>query len=324
VEFQLPDGTPITNTGVIPGGDSQEVIVVVTPPADEAPGDTPVQVEVVSPTSGQGDTLTNQVTVNEIVDVAFTTDQTIQVAPGGIADIPHVLTNEGNIAITEGGLSDAGGFDTFSGTIFWDVNEDGVVDGGDVVIDNILDITNGIPVGESVSLIHRVQVPSNGAIGISETETLTLEDSLNAPNETDPGTVTDSDLSDNSVTDTVIIVSGDLTLVKMQAVDPACDGTLAGAFDTAEVQAEPGQCIRYQITANNTGTADAAAVTIQDTVPGFTTLTECAGSCEVAVTPASSTVTHPAEGAGGPLESSHGTLLPGAPATLEFTVKIDE
>jgi len=321
VEFQLPDGTPVTNTGVIPGGGTQDVIVVVTPPADEVPGDTPVQVSVTSPTSGQGDTLTNEVTVNEIVDLALTTDQTVQVAPGGVVDVPHVLTNEGNIAITEGSiLPDAtGGFDTFSGTVFWDVNGDGVVDAGDVVVDNIDDIAGGVAPGDTVALIHRVQVPSNGAIGVSETETLTLSSSLNG------GTKTDSDTSDNVVSDTVIIVSGDLTLVKMQAVDPSCDGSIAGSFVTADVQAKPGQCIRYQITANNTGTADADVVTIKDTVPGFTTLTECGGACSVAVSPAGSSVTiQPVEGAGGPLESAHGTLIPGAPATLEFTVKIDE
>lgn len=320
VEFQLPDGTPVTNTGVIPGGGSQDIIVLVTPPVDEVPGVTPVQVEVVSPTSGQGDTLTNAVEVNEIVDVALTTDQTVQVAPGGIADIPHVLTNEGNIAITEGALTPAatGGFDTFSGTVFWDVNGNGEVDATDVVVDNIDDIGSIAP-GDTVALIHRVQVPSNGAIGVSETETLTLDTSLNG------GTKTDSDASDNSVTDTVIIVSGDLTLVKMQAVDPACNGSIVGSFVTADVEAEPGQCIRYQITANNTGTADADVVTIKDIVPGFTTLTECGGLCDVAVTPAGASVTtQPAEGTGGPLESAHGTLIPGAPATLEFTVKIDE
>jgi len=319
VEFQLPDGTPVTNTGVIPGGGTQDIIVVVTPPADEVPGDTPVQVEVSSPTSGQSDTLTNEITVNEIVDVALTTDQTVQVAPGGIADVPHVLTNEGNITITEGALTPeaTGGFDTFSGTIFWDVNGDGEVDAGDIVVDNIDDINGGLGLapGETVALIHRVQVPSNGAIGVSETETLTLDASLNN------GTKTDSDTGDNAVSDTVIIVSGDLTLVKMQAVDPGCNGSIVGSFVTADVQAEPGQCIRYQITANNTGTADADVVTIKDTVPGFTTLTDCGGSCAIAVTPAgSSVVTQP----DGSLESTHGTLIPGAPATLEFTVEIDQ
>ena len=316
VEFQLPDGTPVTNTGVIPGGGSQDIIVVVTPPADEVPGDMPVQVEVTSPTSGQSDTITNEVTVNEIVDIALTTDQTVQVAPGGIGDIPHVLTNDGNITITEGALTPetTGGFDTFSGTVFWDVNGDGEVDANDIVIDNINDITDGIEPGESIALIHRVQVPSNGAIGVSETETLTLSSSLN------DGTKTDGDTSDNAVTDTVIIVSGDLTLVKMQAVDPGCNGTIVGSFVTADVQAEPGQCIRYQITANNTGTADADLVTIKDIVPGFTTLTDCGGACAIATTPTGSN----ASVVGDTLESTHGTLIPGAPATLEFTVQIDE
>ena len=319
VEFQLPDGTPITNSGVIPGGGSQDVVVIVTPPAGSAPGTTPVQVAIVSPTSGQGDTITNVVEVNQIVDVSLTTDQSIQIASGGIADIPHVLTNEGNVAIIAGAILPTGDFDTFTGTLFWDVNNDGVVDPGDVVIDNIGDITGGLAPGATVSLLHRVQVPSNGAIGLSEAETLTVATSLNG------GALTDGDTSDNAVTDTVTVVSGDLTLVKMQAVDPACNGTLAAAFSAQDVQAEPGQCIRYKITADNTGTQDADVVTIKDTIPGFTSLFSCGGSCDVAMTPAGSTVTPGlSDGYTGALESSHGTLLPGAPATLEFTVKIDE
>ncbi len=321
VEFRLPDGTPVNNTGVVPGGGTQDVRVIVTPPANEAPGVTPVQVEVTSPTSGRGDTITNNVSVNEIVDIAFATDQNVQVAPGGVADIPHVLTNEGNVTITEGAFTTdpAGGFSTFSGTIFFDANDDGVVDAADSVITNISDIPGGIAPGATLSIIHRVQVPSSGAIGLGESETLTLSSSFNS------GAVTDRDLSDNEVTDTVVIVSGDLTLIKLQAVDPACNGSLSGSFISTDVRAEPGQCIRYRITANNTGTADADDVTIQDTVPGFTTLTECGGSCSISLSPAGSTITsRPAEGAGGSLETLHGTLIPGAPATLEFTVRIDE
>ncbi len=330
VRFELPDGTPVTNTGVIPGGGSQDIVVIVTPPADALPGDTPIEVSVQSPTTGQGDTLTNQVTVNTIADVDLSTDQTVQGAPGGVVDIPHTLTNEGNVAITEGGILPAGGFSTFSGTLFWDVNGDRTLDAGDIPIDNIADVTGGLPVGGAIELIHRVQLPSNGAIGYGETETLTLESGLNAPDESSAGTLTDVDPSNNAVSDTVVIFSGDMTLTKRQALDAACDGgEPASAFTAADINAKPGECIRYEITASNTGTADANTVTIRDTVPGFTTLTECPGGggnqCAVVVTPAGSTiVSQPPEGAGGALESTHGTLLPGAPAVLSFTVKIDE
>lgn len=317
VEFQLPDGTPVTNTGSIPGTSSQQITVVVTPPAGSPPIDQPVTVSVLSPSTGQGDTLTNAVVVNEIVDLSITPDQTVQIAPGGIADIPHTLLNDSNIAITEGAISVAG-FTSFNGTLYHDVNDDGQVDSGDVIIDNVDDIGSIAP-GASVPLLLRVQVPSTGTVGLSESETISVATSLNS------GSKTDGDTTDNSVTDTVIIVAGDLTLQKEQALDVLCDGT-TGAFGTAQLQAEPGQCVRYRITANNSGTNNAGSVTIRDTVPGYTTFTECTGSaCSAAVTPAGSTVTvQPAEGATGAMESTHGTLLPGQPATLEFTVKVNE
>jgi len=330
VRFELPDGTPITNTGVIPGNGQQNIVVVVTPPADALPGDTPVQVAVVSPTSGQGDTLTDTVTVNQIIDVSLTTDQAVQGAPGGVIDVPHVLTNEGNVAITEGAIGPVGTFSTFAGALFWDVNGDRVLDGGDVVIDNIADVTGGLPVGGIISVIHRIQVPSNGAVGYSETETLTLETALNGPDEATAGTAIDSDPSNNSVDDTVVVFSGDMVLSKKQALDADCNGgEPASAFTAGNVSAKPGQCIRYEITASNTGTDNASTVTIRDTVPAYTTLTECpsggSSQCAVIVSPGGSSVTaQPAEGNGGSLESTHGTLIPGAPASLSFTVKIDE
>lgn len=318
VSFLLPNGTPVTNTGSIPGGGELDITVVVTPPSNAPPADQPVTVAVTSPSTGQGDTLTNAVIVNTIADLAIASDNTVQVAPGGTADIPHTITNEGNVAITEGGVSLAGTFSTFSGTLFHDVNADGIVDVGDVVLDNIDDIAGGIAAGASVPVILRVQVPSTGSIGLSEAETITIAASLNS------GALTDGDTGDNAVTDTVTIVSGDVTLGKVQAVDPNCNGN-PGAFTAGQVQAEPGQCIRYRITASNTGTDNAGSVTITDTVPGFTVFTECAGNCTAAVTPGGSTITtQPGEGATGSLESAHGTLVPGAPATLSFTVRIDQ
>lgn len=326
VTFRLPDGTPVTNTGAIPGGGSLDVTVVLTPPAGAPPGDTPVTVTAASPSSGQSDSLVNTITVNAIVDLALAATQTVQVAPGGVSDIPHTLTNEGNVGITQGALTLDGTFSTFSGTIFYDRDRDGTVDPGEPVVDDVADLEALDPgildAGGTAALILRVQVPSTGTVGLSERETLRVATSLNG------GAATDGDAADNAVTDTVVIVSGDLTLVKEQAVDPACDGN-PGTFDTVSVQAEPGACIRYRITASNSGSSDAAQVAIRDTVPSFTTFTACpdgggTDQCTATVTPGGSAVSAPGEGATGAVSSTHGTLIPGQLATLEFTVKIDE
>jgi len=318
-QFFLPDGTPVTSTGAIPSGGDIDITVVVTPPADATPVDQPVTLRVASPSTGQSDTLTNAVVVNTIVDVAITPPQTVQVSPGGVQDIPHTLRNLGNVGLTEGAIS-LGGLSGFSGALFHDVDGDGAVGPADVPIDNIDDIAGGLPAGTTTGVILRVQAPASAVVGFSETAVITVSETLNSAVLTEPA----ANRANNTVEDQIIIVSNDLTLGKAQALDAACNGVL-GTFTANRINAKPGQCVRYRITATNTGTSTASTVKIQDTTPGYTALTECGGACAPALTPAGAALpSRPADGSGGSLESTHGDLLPGELATLAFTVKIDE
>mgnify|MGYP001627756959 CR=1 FL=1 len=319
VEFQLADGTIVSNTGTIPAGGSETINVVVTPSELAPPGDTPIDIRVASSVSGQSDRIVNQVTVNEIVDVQIIQDQNTQASPGGIVDMLHTITNEGNVAVTEGSIVESG-LTNFSGALFWDQNDNGVLDAADPVIDNFDDLidgiapgTNGLAPGDSVSVIYRVQTPSTATPGVSEIGTLTLGTTLNS------GAATDADTADNAVSDTVVIVSGDVTLTKYQYVDANCDGTV-GVFSKTRQDVEPGQCIRYRVEAENTGSAPADTVTITDAAPAYTAIVNCGGLCSESLTPAGSTATVTATG----VTSDHGTVLPGSSATLEFTVQVDE
>lgn len=246
----------MTNTGTIPAGQSATVNLVITPAEDEVPGTTSFEIVATSPISGQSDSIVDALTVNTVVDLAISADQTTQAAPGGVVDILHTVTNEGNITITEGALSQTG-LSQFSGVIYLDQNGDGVLDPTDPVIDNIDDIAGGIAPGDSVQLIYRVQV---GPVpGVAETGTISIDTALNS------GAATDGDTLDNAVEDQIVVVSGDVTLTKYQAIDPDCDGN-PGAFSKERQAVEPNQCIRYRIVAANTGTASVDDVVIKDIV----------------------------------------------------------
>jgi len=339
VEITLADGTPITNTGSIPAGGSEDVVVTVTPPAGAPVATDTFDVTVSSPTSGNGDTITNALTVNPIVDVAIEEDQTVQAAPGGIVDIPHILTNEGNVDVFAGSLTLGGSLSSFAGTLFLDVNGNQIADTGDVVIDDISDIVTAnsaaFAPGDQENLILRVQVPSTATVGLTEVETINVGSTLMVDEDGDPTNAvtaaTDSDPANNAVDDQITIVSGDLTLVKTQAIDPNCDGT-PGTFTISSVNANPGECIAYQITAENTGTTDADDVTITDATPTWTTYTTCApfgGSCVASAAGGaiSGSISNPGgltEGFTGTVEGIFDTLVPGDDATLSFTVRIDE
>jgi trimeric autotransporter adhesin len=111
-----------------------------------------------------------------------------------------------------------------------------------------------------------------------------------------------------------------LTLVKWQALDIDCNGPDTG-YSPASITtgALPGTCIRYQITATNSGNVNVTNVIINDNTPTYTTYesTPAADSTLGSVTAA------PANGATGTISANIGTLTPSASAVLTFGVKID-
>jgi hypothetical protein len=201
VEFQTLDGTVVSNTGTIPAGGNKDFNVIITPTEGYPPSDNPIDILVASAVTGQSDRIVNQLTINKVVDVAIAADQEAQAAPGGIVDMVHTVTNNSNVAITEGAITESGLTD-FSGAIYWDANSNGVIDATEVIVDNFDDLvdgvapgTNGLAAGDQISLIYRVQTPSSSIAGVSEVGTITLADSLNA------GVDTDVDTADNAVDD---------------------------------------------------------------------------------------------------------------------------
>jgi uncharacterized repeat protein (TIGR01451 family) len=112
-----------------------------------------------------------------------------------------------------------------------------------------------------------------------------------------------------------------LSLVKTQALDANCDGTADTAYSAAPIAtgALPGACIRYKITATNTGTTNVTSVTINDDIPANTTyyagnnpVTASLGSILTVLTGQVSTMT-----------ASIPTLTPNQSGTMEFGVRIN-
>jgi uncharacterized repeat protein (TIGR01451 family) len=123
-----------------------------------------------------------------------------------------------------------------------------------------------------------------------------------------------------SATDSSTVISSSITLLKTQAIDAACDGTADTGYSTSPIAsgASPGACLRYEVTATNSGTATVTSVVINDTTPAYTVY----DSTVAASTSAGSITQVPSNGAAGSIKAGVGSLAAGQSATLSFGVKI--
>ncbi len=311
----------ITNTGIIAGGASKQVFADVTPPANQAAIPAPGQnifFRVLSPSSGASDRKHDALTINTVRSVKLVANNIGQVFPGGSVVYSHTITNAGNVAENTGTsvvtLALANSNANFTTIVYLDVNNNGLIDAGDTIINTAANLGT-LNVGASLPLLVKVTALSGAGLGVIDTTTLSatvtgLVNAVAAP-------------SVLPATDTTTVISGNLVLLKQQALDAACDGTPDTAFGVANITtgALPNACIVYRITATNNGTANVVGLTISDATPASTTF-----QSNVASVPASYVVTAPAVGFAGTVSATAGpaaVLIPSASVIIQFVVRIN-
>ena len=180
---------------------------------------------------------------------------------------------------------------------------------------------NGIAPGGVLAINYKVSsgnvtTPATtddaAAVGSTETTIVTL-----TPAGTNPPAAT-------SVTDTTNVRG--LALVKAQALDATCSGTVAaGAFVQTAINATPDQCVIYRIQATNTSSAalgfNLTALTISDLLSNFSD-----GADLIAGSPATSATANSTAGTASTSSTavlgSNYTLVPEGVGTLTFRIKI--
>ena len=180
---------------------------------------------------------------------------------------------------------------------------------------------NGIAPGGTLEINYNVSsgnvaapatVADAAAVGSTETSVVTLTPAgINAPAAT-------------TVTDTTNVRG--LTLVKSQALDATCSGTVAAStFVDTVLEAKPDQCVIYRIQATNTSSAalgfNLNALTISDLLSNFST-----GADLVAGSPATSATASSTAGIASTTSTAvlgtNYTLVPQGVGTLTFKIKI--
>jgi uncharacterized repeat protein (TIGR01451 family) len=311
-------GATITNTGTVAAGGAAFVCAVVNVPAGFAAGTTQLYFRTLSPTSNVSDTLHDAVIVSAVRSLTFTPNGAGQTYPGGSYVYSHTLTNTGNVpegngAVSTATLASSNNQAGWTSALYYDANNNGVLDATDPLIAGALSAAGVLPAGlapgVSITVFNKVIAPSGATPGAVNGTTITVTTSNGTYTTTVPAVATASD--------STTVIAGNLTLTKAQALDTACAGPVGGTvYAAATLSARPDQCVLYQITVTNVGSANATLVSVSDATPSYTTLSSVAATTV-------GTVTGPAAAATGTVTATIGTLTPGQSAIVTFGVRIN-
>jgi len=333
-------GTGITTLTVAAGAQGS-YYACVTPPSTQIAGTTNIYFQVQSTTPSAStnvivsDAITDAVTVTKAVTYNDTLapSNTGQIAPVGTVTYPHTLTPTGTmdcsvptLTVTLPAADVTAGW---TATLYIDTNNNGVLDAGDTLVASGVPLSNALTVaGGPVKYLVKIFAPGGAVAGVQDIATVTA--SFTAANGGTCPTTT--------VTDTSTVVSGQIRVVKSQAlvsgigtaptiscasVTPPAAGAYSANLITG---AKPGDCLYYQVVATNEGTAPVTAVTVSDAAPTYTAIVPGAPgqSCTFSSTPAV-TGTPTANVTTGVASCGTGTTVPpGGTITLIFAAQINQ
>ncbi|GER12060.1 beta strand repeat-containing protein [Variovorax boronicumulans] len=268
----------------------------------------------------------NVITANTY-GATLTPNNSGQVAPGGSVVYAHTVTITGaqscgtkyRVTASLPSADQTAGWTT---ALYVDNNGNGQIDAGDTLVSD--------PNGEVIPAVP----PTGAALDSGKTQKLLVK--VFAPGGATAGaidtakvTVTFPDVpacGSPSATDITTVITGQMRLVKTQALDVNCDGAEVPS-SSAPLVAKPGECIVYRVVATNEGVAPVTNMSINDAVPAYTSFTgatqppaptQCTSTGVSGTALAySSTATTVACG------SASNTVAPGGSATLLFSVKVN-
>lgn len=326
VVFRDANGSVVDNTGVVATGTNKAVYADITVPAGASAAVTQLYFRAQSAATGASDVLHEAVVIGTVRSLAITPNNSGQVTPGGTVVYMHTLTNTGNVlegdtVLSTGAIAATDSASGFSSVVYWDRNNDGVLDASDPVVTDLSQLTGGtngantapgLAPGKTARLFVKTSAPAGATSGAANVTSLAVTLAGVNGGAAAPASIT--------ATDTSTVIVSQLTLVKTQALDANCDGIADTAYSPVAIVsgAAPGGCLRYEITATNVGPVAVTSVVVSDATPAYTTYS--------AVVPASATagtVTAPSAGQRGTVQTTVPTLAPSASVILRFGVRID-
>lgn len=313
------NNTPITSTGSLPAGETFRFVAVATLPANAAAGTnnelTVTATSTFNPQVSATSKDTTTVTASALMDITANASGNGAAGAGAGAEQAAVITNTTTAGATTRFtlyLNNTGGsnetFNLAASTSASFANTD-LPSGWTVVFKDAFGNTiNNATVNSGA--YRMVYADVTVASGATPATTQLYFRALS-------GTTSVGDTIHQAVN--VVNEAVQVTLSKKQALDKTCDGIPDTAFsaDNITTGAVPGACIRYEITATNTGATDVNTLVIRDTIPAYTTFHSAPGSTTGAVAA-------PIVNLLGTLSATIGTMSPGQSSTMTFGVKISQ
>ncbi len=314
VEFMDPaTGDLITNTGTIAADAAKEVTVEVTVPDHDLAGTKHLYLKTESFASGALDVIHDAVTVNTKSAISLVAPNSGQISPGATITYQHTLKNVGNVDVNTTAdrlsIQVENSEEGFTAVLYWDKNNDGVIDSGDELIatdnDNSVDLSTigDLIIFEEVRFI--VQITANSAVDDATTNTTTIS-VVNG----------DASLTD-TVKDITKVISGNLVITKLQSLTNGSD------YGKTQLEADPGNTIYYKIMITNNGTQEVTNIVIKDATPPFTTMKEAVSTIET-IAGSVTVEAEPASGNKGAITVKVTALKPGETVTITFAVQIND
>src|SRR5262249_23928507 len=150
----------------------------VTSPANASTG-FDVYFRAVSPSTNSSDALHNAITVTATRSLTLSPNNTGQATAGGTLVYTHTIVNTGNATEGDGSSTvalSASSTAGFTNVIYWDRNNDAVLDANDPIVTDLSQPTGGtngastaagLSAGESARLFVKVTTAPGAAVGLT-------------------------------------------------------------------------------------------------------------------------------------------------------------
>jgi len=303
VEFiDVANGTVITNTGQLNSGESKNIIARVGVPTHTNFNTQSIFFKAVSPQNGASDIKHDAIQYMKLAQLNITPSLSAQVNPAGSVVYEHVITNSGNITLSDIAFLVQNDKTGWQSVLYADTDNNGFLSPDDLIID--ADMT--LSAGESADVFLKVFAPAGSSVGQSNVSTIEARSPAENVN--------------SVVTDTTTVSESAVSIKKEQAVDVGCDGQPdpGNDFSPAHIDVAPGKnCVIYKLTAINKGSSASYNVVIRDYTPPYTVYSPVASCSRNPCW-----ITEPAAEQTGTINAETDQLLPGDSYYLQFSVRV--